>query len=107
MRQGDVYWFVFAAPDKRRPVVILTRSAIIPARTQVTVAPLTTNVRGNRSEVRVGPADGLPQESVVSLDNITTVRVSELRHHIGTLGIRKMREIRAAIEFAFAFEELK
>ena len=55
MNQGDVYWYTFRAPDKRRPVLILTRNSAIPFLTGVTVAPITTTVRGIPSEIFLSP----------------------------------------------------
>jgi mRNA-degrading endonuclease toxin of MazEF toxin-antitoxin module len=59
------------------------------------------------TEVRVGPGDGLPAESAISLDNIQTVPKAELQRQITSLSPVKLREIRAAIEFAFGFDELR
>ena len=57
MRQGDIYWYTFRQPDKRRPVLILTRNSVIPCLTGITVATITSNIRGNRSEVVLTPEE--------------------------------------------------
>ena len=71
--------------DKARPVVVLTRELVRPHLTRVTVAPITTTVRGLSTEVPVGPANGLDRACVVSCDNIVTVPQSALRRQIGYL----------------------
>lgn len=107
MNQGDVYWYTFRAPDKRRPVLILTRDSAIPYLTGVTVAPITTNVRGIPSEVPLSPAeDGVPADCAVSADNLQTVRKAGLGAQITRLSFERMRDVRAAIEFALGFDAL-
>lgn len=70
MIQGDVCLYTFKEPDKRRPVLILTRNAAIPNPTSVTVAQITTAMRDIESVVWLDKADGMPTECVVNLDNI-------------------------------------
>jgi mRNA interferase MazF len=107
MKQGDVYWYTFRAPDKRRPVLVLTRSVIIPLLTSVTVAPISTNIRNTPTEVFLSPEDGLFEDCAVNLDNIQTVPKSRLDEYIATLEPEVMREVRAAIAFAFDFKALR
>lgn len=71
--------------DKVRPVLILTREVVRPYLKNVTVAPITSTVRGLSTEVPVGPANGLDHESVISCDNITTVPKAALLAQIGYL----------------------
>ena len=71
--------------DKARPVLILTRELVRPYMTAVTVAPITTTVRGLSTEVAVDAANGLSGPSAVSCDNITTIPTSALGEQIGTL----------------------
>lgn len=107
MNQGDVYWYTFRHPDKRRPVLILTRNSVIPYLSGITVATITSKIRGNRSEVVLTPEeDGVLVESVVSLDNIQTVQKSSLDSYLTSLSPERMREVRQAIEFAFDFAAL-
>jgi mRNA interferase MazF len=107
MNQGDVYWYTFRAPDKRRPVLILTRNSAVPFLTGVTVAPLTTTIRGIPSEVLLTPADdGVPADCAVNLDNIQTVRKAGLGRRLTRLSLERMREVRAAVEFALGFDAL-
>jgi mRNA interferase MazF len=83
VKQGDVYWYTFRAPDKRRPVVILTRSSAIPFLTGITVAPISTTIRGIPSEVRLTPGeDGMFADCVVNTDNIQTIQKTNLSDYI-------------------------
>lgn len=106
MKQGDVYWHTFRAPDKRRPVVILTRNSAIPYLTGVTVAPITTTIRNIPTEVLLSPADGMDTDCAVNLDNIQTIQKSYLETYITSLSKELKREVCVAIEFAFDFKTI-
>lgn len=107
MNQGDVYRYTFRAPDKRRPVLILTRNSAIPFLTGITVAPLTTTVRGIPSEVLLTPAGGgVPSDCVVTTDNLQTIGKAGLGAYVTHLSLERMREVRAAVEFALGFDAL-
>ena len=71
--------------DKSRPVLVLTREAARAAMTKVTVAPITSTIKGLSSEVPVGPDNGLEQKSVVSLDNVVTIPAHLLGRTVGFL----------------------
>jgi mRNA interferase MazF len=87
--------------DKPRPVLILTREAVRPYLDRVTVAPITTTIRGLSSEVSVGTLNGLDQESVASCDNILTVPTSVLGRHVGYLLACQEGDLAEAIRSAF------
>ena len=87
--------------DKSRPVLVLTRELVRPHLNRVTVAPITSTIRGLSTEVRVGPANGLDHDSVVSCDNIVTVPVSALGRQIGFLLPAQELELTEAIHAAF------
>lgn len=87
--------------DKPRPVLILTRELVRPHLTRVTVAPITSTIRGLSTEVPVGQANGLDHDSVVSCDNIVTVSTSTLGRHIGYFLPRQEPELAQAIRAAF------
>ena len=70
MRRGDVRWYKFSPPDKQRPVVLLTRDAILQYLGDVTVAPITTTIRDIPSEVRLYKEDGMLQDCAVNCDHI-------------------------------------
>jgi mRNA interferase MazF len=106
MRQGDVYWLTFPAPNKRRPAVILTRNSAIPYLSDITIAPITSTIRGIQTEVLLTPDDGMLTECVISLDNIQTVQKDRLGKFLTSLPTERLGDVRAAIEFAFEFDEL-
>jgi len=107
MKQGDVYWYGFRAPDKRRPVLILTRNSAISYLNNVTVAQITTTIRGVPSEVALTPGDdGTVERCVVNTYNLQTVPKEQLRDLITELSPERMREVRTAIEFALGFDAL-
>ena len=108
MKQGDIHWYTFQAPDKRRPVLILTRNSAIPFLTGITVAPITTVIRGIPSEVLLtSNEDGVPEDCVVNTDNLQTVQKSRLGALITQLSQEKMREVRDAVEFSLGFDVFK
>jgi len=105
--QGDVYWYTFKEPDKRRPVLILTRSSAIPFLTSLTIAPITSTIRSIPTEVVVTRADGLFTDCAVNLDNIQTVYKAKIGGFIGHLSVQLMRQVRKAVEFALGFDVLR
>jgi mRNA interferase MazF len=90
--------------DKTRPVLVLTRELVRPYLTRVTVAPITTTIRGLSTEVLVGRANGLDGRSVISCDNIVTVPASALGPQIGHLLPAQEAALTAAIQAAFDLE---
>jgi mRNA interferase MazF len=87
--------------DKTRPVLVLTRELVRPHLNSVTVAPITTTIRGLSTEVPLDAANGLSGPSVVNCDNITTIPVEALRDQIGVLLDRQEPLLSQAIEAAF------
>ncbi len=105
MRRGEVRWYTFAAPDKRRPVLLLTRNAALSFLTGITVAPITTTVRNIPTEVLLTPAeDGTPQLCVVNVDNLQTVQKAQVGSIITTLDPQRMAEVEQAICFALGMD---
>ena len=90
-----------AQVDKRRPALVLTRESVRGHLKWVTVAPITSRIRGLAVEVHVGPANGLDHECVVSCDNITTIPAEELHERIGQFLPGQEGELAAAIRYAF------
>lgn len=84
--QGEVWWA--EAEDKRRPVLVVTRSVAIPALRWLIVAPITRTIRDIPTEVRVGIAEGLPDESVAAFDNLQPIRVTFLTERAGAIADR-------------------
>ena len=87
--------------DKTRPALILTREAARGAMSKVTIAPITSTIKGLSSEVPVGPANGLDHEGVVSLDNVLTVPVDLLGRSVGFLQDAQEAALAQAIVLAY------
>ncbi len=90
--------------DEARPVLVLTRELVRPHLAHVTVAPITSTVRGLSTEVRLGPANGLDHECVVSCDNVQTIPVAALGRAIGHLLPDQEASLARAITLAFDLE---
>lgn len=105
MNRGEIRWYTFRAPDKRRPVLILTRTLVLERLTSVTVAPLTTAVRDIPSEVFLTPEeDGVLSPCAVNLDNIVTIPRDQIGALISLLGTKRMKEVEQAICFALGID---
>jgi mRNA interferase MazF len=92
--------YAFTAPDKQRPVVILSRQSVIPLLRTVMVAPITSTIHGVPSEVGVGIDQGLKHHSVVNLDHVQTVDQSRLKRYVGQLDGELMEELCQALAVA-------
>ena len=104
MLRGEVRWYEFAPPDKRRPVVVLTRDSVIASLGEVTVAPVTTHIREIPSEVVLSRDDGLPRECAVNCDHLQTVPRGRLGATISRLSREKMARVATAIRFALSLD---
>ena len=100
MKRGDVRWYKFNTPDKKRPVVILTRNTILDYLSEVTVAPITSTIRDIPSEVLLSHEDGMHNDCVINCDHIQTVSKAKIGSLITTLSKEKLVEIRNAVYFA-------
>jgi mRNA interferase MazF len=103
VRRGEVRWYRFATPDKKRPVVILTRDSILDSLGEVTIAPVTSTIRDIPSEVVLTIDDGLPRDCAVNLDHVQTVAKARIGPLVATLSRERMIEIRMALLFALGF----
>ena len=103
IRRGDVRWYRLKKPDRRRPVVVLTRDSVLDLLGEVTVAPITSTIRDIPSEVVLSAADGLPKECAVNLDHVQTVAKASLGTLIVSLPPAKLAQIRAALLFGLGF----
>jgi mRNA interferase MazF len=106
MERGEVRWYEFQPPDKRRPVLVLTRSSAIRFLNEVTVAPITTTIRGIPSEVMLGMDDGLPQDCAVNFDHLQTVPKAKVGRLIASLSAAKMTQAASALCFALGMDDL-
>ncbi len=104
MRRGEVWWAQLPLPVGRRPVVLLSRDEAYAVRNAVTVAEVTSTIRGIPVEVELGPEDGLPKKCVVNLDTIVTIRKDLLIERIVILRNEKIEQINSAIKFALSIQ---
>jgi len=100
LHRGEIWQYRFKAPDKQRPVVILTRQEVLPLLDTALVAPITSTIRGLPSEVVVGADEGLKKDSAINLDHVQTVEQRLLRRYVGTLSDMKMRQVCRALALA-------
>ena len=104
MKRGEIWWAELPKPAGRRPVILLSRDEAYEVRQLVTVAPVTTRVRGIPVEVPLGPKDGLPRECIANLDTVTTIPKDALSERLAVLSRSKMAAIDAALRFALGLQ---
>jgi mRNA interferase MazF len=100
VRRGEIWRYRFRAPDKERPVLILTRDEVIALLHTVMVAPITSTVRGAPSEVVVGVGEGLKHTSAVNLDHVQTIERARLERYVGSVRRDKMEQVCRALAIA-------
>ena len=98
--RGEVRLYQFPRPDKQRPVVVLTRESAIAYLSAVTVAPITSTIRGVPSEVRLTEADGMKGECAINLHNVVTVSKAHLGRRVAVLSPERLKEVCGALRFA-------
>jgi len=100
MKRGEIRWYKFKAPDKQRPILILTRDSILEYLGEVTIAPITSTIREIPSEVTLSKDDGMRRDCAINFDHIQTVSKAKIGSLIATLSEQKLRDVREAIAFA-------
>ena len=100
MKHGDIRWYKFVRPDKKRPVLILTRDSVLEYLNEVTIAPITSTVRNIPSEVFLTKADGMLRDCAVNCDHLQTVPKGKIGPLITSLLPAKMIDVGQAIRFA-------
>ena len=100
MKYGEIRWYKFLKPDKKRPVLILTRDSVLDYLGEVTVAPITSIVRNIPSEVFLSKPDGMPRDCAVNCDHLQTVSKGKIGAVITSLPTTKMVDVGRAIRFA-------
>ena len=104
MTRGEIWLYRFKAPDKQRPVLILTRPEMVRVLTTVTVAALTRTIRGVASEVVIGEECGLKGPSAINLHHVFTVPQTGLYRFVGSVSNTTMRAVRKSLLYALGFE---
>ena len=100
MKRGEIRWYKFKAPDKNRPVLILTRDSVLEYLGEVTVAPITSTVRDIPSEVFLSMQDGMTRDCAINFDHIQTVSKGKIGSLITELSADKLEKVCEAIQFA-------
>ena len=100
--RGEIWMLDIARPDKRRPVLVLSRNSLLRCLHTVLVAAITSTIRGSPTEVTLGREEGLKQTSCVNLTNLFTVRQSQLRRYVGSISAGTMRDVCRALAIATA-----
>jgi mRNA interferase MazF len=98
--RGDIRLYQFAPPNKKRPVIVLTRDSAIAYLSTVTVAPITSTIRGVPSEMVLNEADGMKVPCAANLHNMITISQNRLGRRIAQLSPLRMREICTALRFS-------
>jgi mRNA interferase MazF len=104
INRGHVRLYQFAAPHKKRPVVVLTRDSAAGYLSTVTVAPVTTTIRGVPSEVLLTEDDGMKTPCAINLHNLVTVAQNRLGKRVAQLNALRMAEVSAALHFSLGCE---
>jgi mRNA interferase MazF len=100
MKRGEIRWYKFKSPDKKRPVVILTRDSILEYLGEVTIAPITSTIRDIPSEVLLTREDGMQNDCTINCDHIQTVAKGKIGSSITTLTQEKLKRLSKSIWFA-------
>ncbi|MBM3767386.1 MAG: type II toxin-antitoxin system PemK/MazF family toxin [Acidobacteria bacterium] len=106
MKQYEVWWALLPLPAGRRPVLLLSRTSAYEYLNKVTVAEITTTIRGIGAEVTLSRQEGMARMSVANLDNIRTVPIRSLVEKIGALSAGRHHVVKRALGHAFEWDEL-
>ena len=98
--RGEIWLYRFAAPDKRRPVLVISRGMLLEVLQTATVVPITSQLHGSPIEVELDEQDGLKNKSCANLANIQTIRQRDLVRFVGTVRPGKMIEVCHALAIA-------
>jgi mRNA interferase MazF len=104
LTRGEIRWYTFRLPDKRRPVLLLTRYEVIGRLNEIIVAPVTRTIRGLRTEVLLTEEDGMPAACAVNFDHLSLGQRDRFGSVICTLSERRWPEVRAALLIACGFD---
>lgn len=107
MKRGEIRWYTFRLPDKRRPVLILTRNEVVDHLNEVIVVPVTRTIRGLATEVALSPDDGMPVVCALNFDHLSLARRDRIGSPLCTLPDSKWSEVRRALLTSCGFEDVK
>lgn len=105
LKRGEIRWYTFRLPDKRRPVLILTRTEIIDQLNEIIVVPATRTIRGLTSEVILTPDDGMPVTCALNFDHMSLAQRNRIGPFLCALPQPRWQEVRRALLVACGFED--
>jgi mRNA interferase MazF len=105
VRRGEIRWYTFAAPDKRRPVLLLTRDSVIDSLNELIVVPATRTIRGIATELVLTTDDGMPAACALNFDHIALARRDRIGAMITRLDPGRYAEAERALLIACGFVE--
>lgn len=105
LKRGEIRWYTYHLPDKRRPVLILTRNELVERLNEVIVVPATRTIRGMRSEVILTPDDGMPMTCALNFDHVSLAQRARVGTLLCTLPEERWPEVRRALLVACGFGE--
>lgn len=103
MHRGEIRWYTFAVPDKRRPVLLLTRDGVLDSLSEVIVVPATRTIRAIATEVVLTPDDGMPVACALNFDHVSLARKERIGPVIATLDEKRWPEVERALLIACGF----
>jgi mRNA interferase MazF len=103
VRRGEIRWYTFALPDKRRPVLLLSRDSVLPSLNEVIVVPATRTIRGIETEVVLTEDDGMPTACALNFDHVSLARKERLGATIASLEESRWPEVERAMNVACGF----
>ncbi len=106
MRRGEIRWYTFASPNKRRPVLLLTRDAVIDTLNEIIAVPATRTIRGLSTKVPLSPKDGMPAGCALNFDHVGIAQRARLGAVLTTLVECRGPEVENALLIACGFEPL-
>jgi mRNA interferase MazF len=104
MKRGEIRWYAFRPPDKRRPVLLMTRDEVIEQLGELIAVPITRTIRGVATEVLLTPDDGLPVPRAMNLDHVGLAQRARIGARIADLRAERWPEVRRALLVACGFE---
>ena len=103
VKRGEIRWYTFRLPDKRRPVLVLTRDDVIDRLNEIIVAPATRTIRGLTTEVVLTADDGMPAECALNFDHISLAQRNRIGPVLCSLLETRWLEVRRALLIACGF----
>lgn len=103
MKRGEIRWYTFRLPDKRRPVLILTRNEVIDHLNEIIVVPVTRTIRGLTTEVTLTVDDGMPVECVLNFDHVSLAQRDRIGSLLCNMPETRWPEVQRALMIACGF----